>query len=114
MKALRLAVPLAALLLALFAMRDRLEPRAEVVCRGSRLGLECTVANREGRTPLKVTWDIRLTCRNGTVIRASASERVPRNDQFVHLIPLADLKGLERCDAGESLVVENVASRASP
>ena len=111
MKVLRLAVPLAALLFALFAVRSRFEPRAEVVCRGTGLGLECTVTNQKSEGMLNVYWDVRLRCRNGTVIRASASQRVPRDAQFVRLIPLADLKGLDQCDAGKTLVVENVIAR---
>jgi hypothetical protein len=111
MKALRLIVPLAAILIALFALRSRFEPKAQVVCRGSGLGLECTVTNQKSVGTLNVFWDVRLRCRNGTVIRASASQRVPRDAQFVHLIPLADLKGLDQCDAGQSLAVESVIAR---
>ncbi len=111
MKALRLLVPLAAVLVALFALRTRLESRADVVCRGSALGLECTITNRKSAGTLNVFWDVRLQCRNGAVIRSSASQRVPRNDKFVHLIPLSELKGLDQCDAGQSLTVENVIAR---
>jgi hypothetical protein len=113
MKALRLVVPLAALLFALFALRSRLQTGADVVCRGTNLGLECTVTTHKGGGTLNVFWEVRLQCRNGTVVHASASQRVPRNTQFVHLIPLADLKGLDKCDAGQSLVVENVIARNS-
>ena len=113
MKVLRLFVPLAVLLLALFAERTRVENDAAVVCRGTGLGLECTVTNKKSQGTLNVFWDARLRCRNGTVVRASASQRVPRDAQFVHLIPLPDLKGLDRCDAGQSLVVENVVARNS-
>jgi hypothetical protein len=113
MKVLRLFVPLAVLLLALFAERSRVQNDAAVVCRGTGLGLECTVTNQKSEGTLNVFWDARLQCRNGTVIHASASQRVPRDAQFVHLIPLADLKGLDRCDAGQSLVVENVVARNS-
>jgi hypothetical protein len=111
MKALRLVVPLAAVLAVLFALRSRSAPKAEVVCRGSRLGLECTVTNQKSTGTVNVFWDVRLQCRNGAVIRASASQRVPRDSQFVHLIPLADLKGLDQCDAGQNMVVENVTAR---
>jgi hypothetical protein len=62
---------------------------------------------------LNVFWEVRLQCRNGTVVHASASQRVPRDTQFVHLIPLAELKGLDKCDVGQSLVVENVIARNS-
>ena len=113
MKALRLFVPFAALLLALFGLRTRLQPKVNVVCRGADLGLECSVTNQKGGGTMNVFWDVRLKCRNGTVIRASASQRVPPDTQFVHLIPLADLKGLDKCDAGQSLVVENVIARNS-
>ena len=113
MKALRLLVPIAAVLVALFALRSRFDAKADVVCRGTGLGLECTVTNKKSAGTLNVFWDVRLHCRNGVEIRASASQRVPRNAQFVHLIPLADLKGLDRCDAGQSLVVENVIARTS-
>ena len=113
MRALRLAVPLAALLLALFALRNRFQPKVDVVCRGTGLGLECAVTNQRSAGTLNVFWDVRLQCRNGTVIRASASQRVARDSRFVHLIPLADLKGLDQCDAGQSLVVENVLTRNS-
>jgi hypothetical protein len=113
MKALRLVVPLAALLFALFALRSRLQTGADVVCRGTNFGLECTVTNHKGAGTLNVFWNVRLQCRNGTVIRASASQRVPRDTQFVHLIPIAELRGLDKCDAGQSLVVENVIARNS-
>jgi hypothetical protein len=113
MKALRLFVPLAALLIALLAERTRLEPKVEVVCRGTELGLECTVTNQKSGGTLNVFGDVRLTCRNRTVIRASASQRVPRDAQFVHLIPISELKGLDQCDAGQALVVENVSTRNS-
>jgi hypothetical protein len=113
MKSLRLFLPLAALLLALFASRTRVQAKADVVCRGANLGLECTVTNHKGAGTVNVFWDVRLQCRNGTVVRASASQRVPPDARFVHLIPLADLKGLDNCDAGQSLVVENVTARNS-
>lgn len=113
MKALRLLVPLAALLIALLAERTRLEPKVDVVCRGTGLGLECTVSNQKSEGTLNVFWDVRLTCRNGAVIRASASQRVPRDAQFVHLIPISELKGLNQCDAGQTLLVENVSTRNS-
>lgn len=113
MKALRLLVPLAAVLVALFALRSRFDAKANVVCRGTALGLECAVTNQRSSGTLRVFWDVRLHCRNGTEIRASASQLVPRNDTFVHLIPLADLKGLDKCDAGQSLIVENVIARNS-
>jgi hypothetical protein len=113
MKAFRLFVPLAALLLALLALRSRTQAQANVVCRGSALGLECTVTNEKGGGTVNVFWDVRLKCRNGIVIRASASQRVPHDSQFVHLIPLAELKELDRCDAGQSLFVENVILRTS-
>jgi hypothetical protein len=113
MRAFRLFVPLAVLLLALFAERTRVQTGADVVCRGTALGLECTVTNKKSEGTLNVFWDARLQCRNGAVIRASASQRVPRDAQFVHLIPLAELKGLDKCDAGQSLIVENVIARNS-
>jgi hypothetical protein len=113
MKALRLVLPLAALLLALFPLRNRMQAKADVVCRGANLGLECTVTNRKGAGTVNVFWDVRLQCRNGTVVRASASQRVPPDAQFVHLVPLVDLKGLDKCDVGQSLVVENVIARNS-
>jgi len=111
MKAFRLFVPLAVLLLALFAERSRVQNDAAVVCRGTALGLECTVTNHKEEGTLNVFWDARLQCRNGTVVHASASQRDPRDAQFVHLIPLADLKGLDQCDAGQSLAVESVIAR---
>ena len=113
MKALRLILPLVALLIALFALRSRLEPQADVVCRGTALGLECTVTNRKGDGTLNVFWDVRLQCRNGVVVRANASQRVPKDTHFVHLIPLADLKGLDKCDVGQGLFFENVSARDS-
>lgn len=113
MKVLRLFVPLAVLLLALLAERTRVENNAAVVCRGSGLGLECTVTNHSRAGTLNVFWDARLRCRTGTVVRANASQRVPPDAQFIHLIPLADLRGLDKCDAGQSLVVENVIARNS-
>jgi hypothetical protein len=113
MKALRLFLPLAAVLVALFALRSRFDSNADVVCRGTALGLECAVTNQRSAGTLNVFWDVRLQCRNGAVIRASASQRVPRNDKFVHLIPLSELKGLDQCDAGQSLTVENVITRNS-
>lgn len=113
MKVLRLFVPLAVLLLALFVERSRVQNDVEVVCRGTALGLECTVTNKKSEGTLNVFWDARLQCRNGVVVRANASQRVPPDAQFVHLIPLADLKGLDQCDAGQSLVVENVIARNS-
>lgn len=113
MKALRLVVPLAALLVALFALRTRLQTKADVVCRGTALGLECTVTNRGADRTLNVFWDVRLQCRNGIVVRASASQRVPHDARFVHLIPIAELKGLDKCEAGQSLFVENVIARNS-
>ena len=113
MKALRLIVPLAALLLVLFALRSRLQTNAKVICRGTALGLECDVSNQTGSGTLNVFWDVRLQCRNGTTVRAKASQRVPHDAKFVHLIPLSELKGLDKCDAGQSLFVENVVARNS-
>jgi hypothetical protein len=113
MKALRLFLPLAVLLLALFGLRSRTQARANVVCRGSALGLECSVTNQNGTGTVNVFWDVRLKCRNGVIVRASASQRVPEDSKFVHLIPLAELKGLDKCDAGQSLFVENVILRIS-
>ena len=113
MKVLRLFVPLAVLVLALFVERSRVQNDVEVVCRGTALGLECTVTNKKSEGTLNVFWDARLQCRNGTVVRANASQRVPRDAQFVHLIPLPDLKGLDRCDAGQILVVDHVIARPS-
>jgi len=111
MKAIRLFIPFAALLAALLLQRSRVQTKAEVVCRGTNLGLECTVTNRKGGEMANVSWNVRVQCRNGTVIRASASQRVPPDADFVHLIPLADLKGLDACDAGQSIAVENVIVR---
>lgn len=112
MKALRLIIPLAALLLALLAQRSLPQTRAEVVCRGAALGFQCTVTNQKGGEAADVKWDVRVHCRNGQIVRSSAFQRVPRDASFVHLIPLADLKGLEACDAGLSVVVENLTVRA--
>ena len=112
MKALRLFVPLIAILLALLIERSRVQTRADVVCKGSSLGFECTVTNHKGGEMANVSWDLRVQCRNGTVVRASASQHIPPDTQFVHLIPLADLKGLDACDVGQSAVVENVTARS--
>lgn len=111
MKVFRLLIPLAIALIALFAWRTHYAAQAEVSCRGTGLGLECTVRNQKSAGTLNVSWDVQLQCHNGVVIRASASQRVPRNDQFTHLIPLSELKGLDACDAGQSLTVENVTAR---
>jgi len=100
-------------MLILFALRVHPHAGAQVVCRGTALGLECSVTNRRDKGTLNVFWDVRLQCRNGIVIRASASQRVPAANQFVHLIPLAELKGLDQCDVGRTLLVENVVARNS-
>lgn len=113
MKAIRLFIPLAALLLVLLAQRSQVQSRADVICRGAATGFLCTVTNHQGRDTVNVFWGIRVQCRNGATVRASASQRVPPDAQFVHLIPLADLQGLDACDAGQSVVVENVTARTA-
>lgn len=113
MKAFRLFLPLATLLIVLLVEQSRPQTRADVICKSSNLGFECTVTNHKSGGTANVSWDLRVQCRNGTVVRASASQRIPPDTQFVHLIPLADLKGLAACDVGQSAVVENVTARAS-
>ncbi len=112
-RAIRLLLPLAGLLVGLFAAPASVQARAHVICRGTALGVECTVPNPRVGGMLRVSWDIRIRCRNGVVVRASAAQKIPQDTQFVHLIPVAELNGLDRCDLGQKLVVENVSARNS-
>jgi hypothetical protein len=82
--------------------------RAEVNCQGVADGISCSVKHVTGSDKISVSWDIEIQCANGTTVTGSAVQSVDPSQTVSRLIPNAELRNLEICDASKSFSVKNI------
>jgi hypothetical protein len=82
--------------------------KAYVQCTPSLAGYVCTVEHREGDVRANVSWDINITCRNGTLVTASASQAVEPGATASRLIPISDLRNFDHCDEASAVSLQNI------
>jgi hypothetical protein len=82
--------------------------KANVACKGQADGMSCEIAQTQGDAKVTVSWDIKCTCKNGTIITGSGSGEVSGGSKVTVLIPNAKLANEEKCDSADSMVVENL------
>lgn len=80
-----------------------------VQCNPSLLaGYACTVEHREGNVRANVSWDLNITCRNGTLVTAHASQAVEPGGTASRIISIRDLHNFDRCDEASAASIENI------
>lgn len=89
---------------------DALNAETYVQCGGGLAGVTCSVTRRSGSAHASVCWDVHFTCTNGRESTARACHRVPdgREAMSSRLIPWAEFKGFDACDAIAATSVENL------
>lgn len=74
-----------------------------VDCATKETGVECKVAQTEGKSEVEACWDFSVTCGNGAVVTADHTcQKVKDGRTETALIPNAKLHGLDKCAVGEA------------
>jgi hypothetical protein len=92
------------------------DPRATVTCGiinchncpPPRSGISCTVAHRQGPSPVEVCWDSEIVCRNGSVATAHACQSVRTGATEHKVIPTSALVGASQCEKPRELRVTHL------
>jgi hypothetical protein len=84
--------------------------KADVNCTGATAGLTCVITETEGDAKLKACWDIKATCKNGTVVTSKANcGEVAGGGKATVEVPNSKLDGDEKCDSYTGMALENLA-----
>jgi hypothetical protein len=81
---------------------------ATVNCKGEKDGIGCEIAQTKGTGEAKVCWDVKLTCKNGTIVSGSGCGQVSNGGKATHLIPNSALENDEKCDSADNMAVLNM------
>lgn len=85
------------------------ENKVYVECEGKgEKGFECVVSHKKGSQTAKACWEVNVTCKNGTKVSGSACETVKPEQKVTKVIPLSELKNLDKCDSASETKVENL------
>jgi hypothetical protein len=83
--------------------------KADVNCNGSATGMSCVVTETEGDAKLKVCWDIKATCKNGTIVSSKGNcGEVAGGGKVTVEIPNAKLENEDKCDTSVNTSLENL------
>jgi hypothetical protein len=84
------------------------EVKAEVHCKGQKEGMACVVSQTQGDSKVKVCWDLKVPCKNGTTVTGSGCAEVSGGGKTDHLIPNTALENDEKCDEATGMTMENI------
>jgi hypothetical protein len=82
--------------------------KATVNCKGQADGMSCEIAQTQGDAKVNVTWEIKAKCKNGTVVTGLGAGEVSGGGKATVLVPNSKLENDEKCDAAESMTIENL------
>ena len=61
-----------------------------------------------GDAKVKVCWEIKATCKNGTIVTGSDCAEVSGGGKASTLMPNSKLANNDKCDAADKMSVENM------
>ena len=83
--------------------------KADVNCTGAAAGMSCVITETEGDAKLKVCWDIKATCKNGTIVTGKGNcGEVSGGGKVTVEVPNAKLENDEKCDHSDTMALENL------
>jgi hypothetical protein len=83
--------------------------KADVNCNGTAGGMSCVVTETEGDSKLKVCWDIKATCKNGTIVNGKGfCGEVAGGGKTTVEVPNAKLENEDKCDTATNTSLENL------
>ncbi|HEY3817236.1 MAG TPA: hypothetical protein VGL81_08705 [Polyangiaceae bacterium] len=83
--------------------------KADVNCTGSAAGMSCVISETEGDSKLKVCWDIKAVCKNGTIVNAKGNcGEVAGGGKTTVEVPNAKLENEAKCDTSVNTTLENL------
>ncbi len=105
----KLSLVVGAIVMSLAAISGcKSEVKANVSCKGAAEGMNCEVSQTLGDSKVTVTWDIKAVCKNGTVVTGEGTGEVSGGGKVNVLVPNSKLANDEKCDAAESMTIENL------
>jgi len=82
--------------------------KANVACKGQADGMSCEISQTQGDAKITVSWEIKAVCKNGTIVTGPGSGDVAGGGKVTVLVPNSKLQNEEKCDAADSMTIENL------